>query len=60
VDLACDPEYDGIIVDDSDIISGSMLSLQLLMHIATGEDSSVFWEEFQKQNNTFNLDQESI
>jgi hypothetical protein len=49
VDLPTKPDYDGREVADEDMISGNMFSLQLMIHVATGGDSNVLWEEFQKQ-----------
>ncbi len=49
VDMTTDPDYDGREVADEDIASGNMLFIQMMVRIATGEDSGVFWEEFQKQ-----------
>jgi hypothetical protein len=49
VDMTTDPDFDGREVADEDITSGNMLFIQMMPRIATGEDSGVFWEEFQKQ-----------
>jgi hypothetical protein len=48
VDMTTDPDFDGREVTDEDIASGNMLFIQIMLRIATGEDSGVFWEEFQK------------
>jgi hypothetical protein len=48
VDMTTDPDFDGREVADEDITSGNMLFIQMMLRIATGEDSGVFWEEFQK------------
>jgi hypothetical protein len=49
VDMAIDPDLDGREVADKDIMSGNMLLIQMMLWIASGEDSAVFWKEFQKQ-----------
>lgn len=49
VELPTNPDYDGIEIADDDIISGSMLFIQMMIRIATGADSAIYWEEFQKQ-----------
>ncbi len=47
--MTIDPDFDGRDVADEDITSGRMLFIQTMIRIATGEDSEVFWKEFQKQ-----------
>lgn len=48
VDMPTDQDFDGREVADEEITSGNMLFIQLMLQIATGKDSGVFWEEFQK------------
>ena len=48
VDIPANSDFDGE-VSDADIQSGTMIFIQMMLRIATGEDSSVFWDEFQKQ-----------
>ncbi|MGA7501591.1 MAG: hypothetical protein WBX00_33080 [Isosphaeraceae bacterium] len=48
VDIPIDPDYDGREVADGDIHSGNMIFLQMMLQIAAGEDSAVYWDEFQK------------
>jgi hypothetical protein len=53
VELATDPDHDGREVADEDIASGNMLCIQLMIQVATGEDSAAtIWEEFQTQART--------
>jgi hypothetical protein len=52
VEMTIDPDHDGSEVADEDIVSGNMLSIQLMIQIATGEDSAACWEEFQRQVGT--------
>ncbi|TAE53152.1 MAG: hypothetical protein EAZ87_24045 [Nostocales cyanobacterium] len=53
VDIPTNSDFDGQNIADSDIKSGSMIFIQMMLKIATGEDSSVFWDEFQKQTSSF-------
>lgn len=48
IDLDADPDNNGREIADEDITSGKMLFIQMMLRIATGEDSGEFWEEFQK------------
>lgn len=48
VEIPTNPEFDGQMVDAEEIQSGNMIFLQLMIHIATGEESSACWEEFQR------------
>ncbi|WP_414545386.1 hypothetical protein [Nostoc sp. CCY0012] len=50
VDIPVNSDFDGQEIVDSDINSGNMLFIQMMITIATGEDSSIFWEEIQKTN----------
>ena len=52
VEMTINSDFDGCEVADKDITSGNMLFIQMMIRIATGEDSGAFWEEFQKQSNT--------
>jgi hypothetical protein len=49
VEIPTNPDFDGQEVNDSDIQSGNMLFIQMMIQIATGKDSGAYWEEFQKQ-----------
>lgn len=49
VELTIDPDRDGREVADEDIISGTMLSLGLMLRIAAREDSPAYWEEFRSR-----------
>jgi hypothetical protein len=49
VEIPANSDFDAQEVIDSNIQSGNMLFIQMMIQIATGEDSSVFWNEFQKQ-----------
>jgi hypothetical protein len=49
VEMPTNPDFDGQEIVDNDIESGNMLFLQMMIRVATGEDSAVFWEEFQKR-----------
>ncbi len=49
VEISVNSDFDGQEVADADIQSGTMIFIQMMLRIATGEDSSVFWDEFQKQ-----------
>ena len=49
VEMAVDSDFDGREVADEEIMSANMVFIQMMLRIATGEDSAVFWEEFQKQ-----------
>lgn len=48
VDIAIDPVWADRDVADDEITSGNMLFIQLMLRIATGEDSDALWQEFQK------------
>ncbi len=48
VELPTDPDFDDQEVDAEGIHSGNMLFLQMMIHVATGEDSSAYWDEFQR------------
>jgi hypothetical protein len=48
VDIPTNSDFDTQEIADTDIQSGTMLFIQMMLKIATGEDSSVFWDEFQK------------
>ncbi|MBW4460991.1 MAG: hypothetical protein KME47_12255 [Nodosilinea sp. WJT8-NPBG4] len=48
VEIPTNPEFDGQEVADDDIQSGVMLCMQMMLRIATDENASVFWDEFQK------------
>lgn len=50
VDMATDPDFNGHYIVDQDITSGNMLFIQMMLRIAIGEDSEVYWEEFRKQS----------
>lgn len=49
VEVPTNPDFDGCDVRVEDILSGRMLFIQMMVQIASGEDSSAYWEEFQKQ-----------
>jgi hypothetical protein len=49
VGIPTNPDFDAQEIVDSDIQSGNMIFIQMMIRIATGEDSSVFWDEFKKQ-----------
>jgi hypothetical protein len=49
VEISANSDFDTQEVDDIDIQSGTMLFIQMMVKIAAGEDSSIFWDEFQKQ-----------
>jgi hypothetical protein len=49
VDIPTNPDFDRQEVADDDIQSGMMLCMQMMLRIATDENASVFWDEFQKQ-----------
>lgn len=49
VEMTIDPDFDGREIADEDITSGRMLFIQMMLRIATGEDSETLWKEFQKQ-----------
>ncbi len=49
VEMATDPDFDGRQAADEDIASGNMLAIQVMLRVATGEDSGAFWAEFQRQ-----------
>jgi hypothetical protein len=49
VEISVNSDFDGQEVADANIQSGTMIFIQMMLRIATGEDSSVFWDEFQKQ-----------
>ncbi len=49
VDIPTNPDFDGQEVADDEIQSGMMLCMQMMLRIATDENASVFWDEFQKQ-----------
>jgi hypothetical protein len=53
VHIPVNSDFDGQEVADADIQSGTMIFIQMMLRIATGEDSSVFWNEFQKQAGNF-------
>lgn len=48
VELPSNSVFDGKEVLDDEILSGNMLFVQMMLRVATGEDSEAFWEEFQK------------
>jgi len=48
VDIPTNPDYDGREVADCDICSGNMAFLQMMIQIAVGENSAVYWDEFQQ------------
>lgn len=48
VDIPTNPDFDGQEVADDEIQSGMMLCMQMMLRIATDENASVFWDEFQK------------
>jgi hypothetical protein len=47
-ELPTNPDFDGQEVAAEDIHSWGMLFLQMMVHIATGDDVSVYWAEFQR------------
>jgi hypothetical protein len=47
-DMTTDPDLDGREVADEDITWGNMIFIQMMLRIATGEDSGAIWKEFQK------------
>jgi hypothetical protein len=49
VEMTTNPEFDGLDVSDEETFSGTMIFMQLMLRIATGEDSDVWWKEFQSQ-----------
>jgi hypothetical protein len=49
VDIPTNPDFDGQEVADHEIQSGMMLCMQMMLRIATDENASVFWDEFQEQ-----------
>jgi len=51
VEIPINPDFDGQDIVDSEIFSGSMLIFQIMIKVATGEDFSMLWEEFQKGGN---------
>ncbi|MFO0799103.1 MAG: hypothetical protein U0804_16670 [Gemmataceae bacterium] len=48
VDMTISPEYDGREIPADQISSGNMLFIQMMLQIATGEESGELWEQFQK------------
>lgn len=49
VDIPTNPDFDGQEVADDEIQSGTMICIQMMLRIATDENASTFWDEFQKQ-----------
>ncbi|MEA5451279.1 hypothetical protein VB780_22045 [Leptolyngbya sp. CCNP1308] len=53
VEIPTNPDFDDQEVADDEIQSGTMLCMQMMLRIATDENASVFWDEFQKQQLRF-------
>jgi hypothetical protein len=49
IHIPTNPDFDGQEVADDEIQSGVMLCMQMMISIATDENASIFWDEFQKQ-----------
>ncbi len=58
VDIPTNPDFDGQEVADDEIQSGMMLCMQMMLRIATDENASVFWDEFQNQSVKFSKGKE--
>ncbi len=52
VEIATDPDYAGLDVDEDEIVPGRIMTLQLLWDIALGDEerSRFYWNEFRKQS----------
>ena len=48
VDIPTNADYDGHEIADDDILSGTMICIQIMLHTATGEDSTALWELWQR------------
>lgn len=48
VEIPINPDFDSQEVDAAGVLSGHMMFLHMSIHIASGEDSSTYWDEFQK------------
>lgn len=53
VHIPANLDFDGQEVADDEIQSGRMLCMQMMLRIATDENASVFWDEFQKRSVKF-------
>lgn len=49
IEMPTNPDFDGREVDNSDIQSGNMLFLQIMIRTITGEDFSIIWNEVQEE-----------
>lgn len=52
VEIPTDPDFDGRDIDEDGIVPGPIMSIQLLLEIALGDEdkSRFYYEEFRKQN----------
>ena len=51
VEIPTNPDFDGVAIDQGDIVPGSVLSMQLLMEVALGDEqrSKFYYDEFRKR-----------
>ncbi len=53
VEIATDPEYDGREINEEDIVPGAILSLQMLIQVASGNTELLeIWRKARSSGNT--------